>query len=135
MHSYIIPLYSGIGNIIQSIPFANEMKKRYGQVAGAMFYPDYLEAQTIVENVFDKILRISMDIKLRKFLIVGHFRNTKPGLLITTKNCLKNISPAILDTPIQWKDMMLFYGLNANRTGLASDGPISKNLRHILMIL
>lgn len=51
---YMIPLYSGIGNIIQSVPFANEMKKRYGSVFG-FNRSDFPEALNIVKNIFDKI--------------------------------------------------------------------------------
>lgn len=55
MPNYVIPLYSGIGNIIQSIPFANEMKKRYGTVTAIPFYSDYIESSSIVKDVFDCI--------------------------------------------------------------------------------
>jgi hypothetical protein len=55
MLDYIIPLYSGIGNIIQSIPFANHMKKIYGKISAIPYYCDYRETMQIVENVFDQI--------------------------------------------------------------------------------
>jgi len=55
MSKYVIPIYSGIGNIIQSIPFANEMKKKYGEVFGVIFFHDYIESTNIIEGIFDKI--------------------------------------------------------------------------------
>jgi len=55
MPNYVVPLYSGIGNIIQSIPFANEMKKRYGIITAVPFYNDYIESIGIVTDVFDHI--------------------------------------------------------------------------------
>lgn len=57
MPKYAIPLYSGIGNIIQSIPFANEMKRRYGTVVG-FDRSDYPEAVILVGGILDKIYRI-----------------------------------------------------------------------------
>jgi len=52
---YVIPLYSGIGNVIQSIPFMNEMKKRYGHVFGYFANPDFNVVSRLVDNILDKI--------------------------------------------------------------------------------
>lgn len=51
-----IPLFSGIGNIIQSLPFAFEMKKRYDKVtaSGCGSFP---ETTKLVEKIFDQIYR------------------------------------------------------------------------------
>jgi hypothetical protein len=54
MPKYLVPLYSGIGNVIQSIPFANEMKRRYGNVVSS-HGSDFPMVSTIVADVFDKI--------------------------------------------------------------------------------
>ena len=53
---YCVLLFSGIGNIIQSLPFAFEMKRRYGRVtawSGArLAFP---ETKNLIVNVFDQI--------------------------------------------------------------------------------
>lgn len=54
--NYCILLFSGIGNIIQSLPFAFEMKRRYGRVTaftgGRLAFP---ESKNLVINIFDQI--------------------------------------------------------------------------------
>lgn len=51
-----LPLFSGIGNIIQSLPFAFEMKKRYSRVT-AFGHGSFRETNKLVEKVFDQIYR------------------------------------------------------------------------------
>lgn len=51
----VVPIYSGIGNVIQSLPFVYEMRKRYGKVYGypaSLGYPDVIN---IIKSNFDKI--------------------------------------------------------------------------------
>lgn len=52
---HVIPLFSGVGNIIQSIPFANEIKRRYGNVSAYVKGIDYPEIKIIVAKIFDNI--------------------------------------------------------------------------------
>ena len=52
---FSVPLFSGIGNIIQSLPFAFEMKRRYGKVTAfhqAMGFP---ETRFLINDIFDRI--------------------------------------------------------------------------------
>lgn len=54
--NYCILLFSGIGNIIQSLPFAFEMKRRYGRITaftgGELAFP---ETKNLIVNIFDQI--------------------------------------------------------------------------------
>lgn len=51
----VIPLFSGTGNVIQSIPFANEIRKRYGNVSAYIKGIDYPDTKILVQKLFDKI--------------------------------------------------------------------------------
>ena len=55
MPQYIIPLRWGIGNILQSIPFANHMKKLYGEVFAMPYQCDYSQIIKVIEDVFDEV--------------------------------------------------------------------------------
>ena len=75
MPKYAIPLYSGIGNIIQSIPFANEMKRRYGTVVG-FDRSDFKSVLRVVENNFDKIFISQKEVpEIYKIAIIPHRRS------------------------------------------------------------
>lgn len=50
-----IPLFSGIGNIIQSLPFVFEMKKRYEKVTAFNKSMDFPETKKLVGKAFDCI--------------------------------------------------------------------------------
>lgn len=51
----VIPLFSGIGNVIQSIPFANEIRNRYGNVSAYVKGIDYPDTIQLVKKLFDNI--------------------------------------------------------------------------------
>lgn len=50
-----IPLFSGIGNVIQSLPFAFEMKKRYKRVVAFLRNMDFPETKHLIVDIFDEI--------------------------------------------------------------------------------
>ena len=52
---YSIPLFSGIGNVIQSLPFAFVMKRRYGEVTAFHHSLSFPETRLLVRDVFDRI--------------------------------------------------------------------------------
>lgn len=50
-----IPLFSGIGNVIQSMPFIYEMRQRYKGVVGFIKDLDFLEAVGLVSDLLDMV--------------------------------------------------------------------------------
>lgn len=52
-----MPLFSGIGNIIQSLPFAYEMKKRYGKIYAFNKSMDFIDTKHLVSHYFTEIFR------------------------------------------------------------------------------
>lgn len=49
-----IELFSGIGNVIQTLPFATEMLERYDDVTYHLKYVDYPESVQLASNIFSK---------------------------------------------------------------------------------
>ena len=65
-----IPLFSGIGNVIQSLPFIHEMKKRYNRVTAfrsGLDYPDTVSLlDGIVDEIYLQVKRVPKDYKIFK---------------------------------------------------------------------
>ncbi len=66
---FCVPIWSGIGNVIQTLPFAFEMKRRYGRVAAYNKGLDFKQTKEMVAGVFDQIYPSKGSVPTNQYII------------------------------------------------------------------